>query len=384
MKVSDFSVSSPGRLVPVVGATNPLVTQAFVPDLLPPSFDWWADLWPLLCDAESEVNYLAGSGALLQEPELLLSPLREREALKSSSLEGTFTDQEGQLAFRLDPKDPSSESDPANAYREVFNYGQAMKAGDELLQKLPLSTRLIRELHERLMLGVRGHNKRPGEIRDSQVHIGNPPRFVPPPPSKFDSLLTNLERFMNEDNTLRPLVRAFVVHYQFETIHPFKDGNGRVGRLLLSLCLKHWLGLSNQWIYMSAYYDKNKDDYIRLLYEVSSKGNWREWIEFCLLGVIEQARDASVRCRRLLNLQEEFRQRVATIRASNRLDQIVHSLFKEFVIRVVDVRDTFGVSYPTASKDLSKLEKLGILRELKGVPVKTYFAPEIVQMAYSD
>ncbi len=384
MKKSDFKLSAPGRLVPVVGSTHPLVTQAFVPDLLPPRFEWWNELWPLLSDAESKVAHLAGAGSLLQDPQLLLSPLQQREAVKSSSLEGTFTDQEGQLAFRLDPTMPSSEADPANAYREVFNYGQAMKAGDELLQTLPLSTRLIRELHAHLMLGVRGQNKRPGEIRNSQVHIGNPPRFVPPVPGELDALLTNLERYMNEDQVLRPLVRAFVVHYQFETIHPFKDGNGRVGRLLLSLSLKHWLNLSSQWIYMSAYFDANKDDYIRLLYEVSTQGNWREWIEFCLLGVIEQASDAGDRCRRLLTLQDEFRQRIATIRASNRLDQIAHGLFTEFVVRVVDVRERFSVSYPTASQDLAKLERLGILRALTGQRVKTYFAPEIVQIAMGD
>ena len=382
MQLSDFDDNSPGEIVSVI-SSSPLVTHAFVPDALPPKFEWPAELWPLLSDAESELARLDGTGKLLVEPELLLTPLREREALKSSSLEGTYTDPEGQMLFKLEPKEPKSESDPANAYREVFNYGRALRLGEELRSELPLSTRLIRRLHETLMEAVRGQNKRPGQLRESQVHIGQPPRFVPPPAEHVSDCLHDLELYLNESNpTLRPLVRSFVAHYQFEAIHPFLDGNGRVGRLLLSLTIKEWCDLSNQWLYMSAYFDRHKDQYIQHLYDVSSKGNWRGWLEFCLHGVVEQARDSIQRCESLLDLQKEFRARIQSIQASSRLGAIVDMIFSNPAIQISPLSDRFEVSYNTAKSDVEKLENLGILEMTRVNNIKTYYCPQILRITY--
>lgn len=382
MQLSDFDENSPGKVVSIISA-SPLLTHAFVPDPLPPAFTWPTELWPLLSDAESELARLDGTGKPLTDPELLLTPLREREALKSSSLEGTYTDPEGQMLFKLEPKEPTSAADPANAYREVFNYAQALRLGEELREELPLSTRLIRQLHATLMEAVRGQNKRPGELRDGQVHIGQPPRFVPPPADRVPGCLHNLEVYLNDETpALRPLVRAFIAHYQFETIHPFLDGNGRVGRLLLSLTIKEWCELSNQWLYMSAFFDSHKDQYIQRLYDVSSKGDWRGWLEFCLQGVVEQARDSIRRCEALLDLQAMFREKIQSIKASSRLGAIVDLLFSNPAVQISPLADMCDVSYNTAKSDVEKLQSLGILRMTEVNKVKTFYSPEILQITY--
>ncbi len=383
MKKGDFNSNSLGELVPVIGSSS-LVSHAFIPRNLPPDWSWPPDLWPLLADAESEIARLDGTGKALADPELLLTPLQEREALKSSSLEGTYTDPQGQMLFKLAPEEPTSPSDPKNAYREVFNYARALRLGETLLERLPLSEKLIRELHSTLMDGVRGQNRRPGEIRNSQVHIGRPPRFVPPPADKVPDLLHNLGEYLNqqEPNDLRPLVRAFVAHYQFEAIHPFLDGNGRVGRLLLALTIKEWEGLSKQWLYMSAFFDANKDDYIRYLYEVSKDGNWRGWLTFCLRGVVEQAKDAIYRCEALLELQKDFRRRIQSIRGSNRLGAIVDKLFTNSVLQIPRVAEAFDVTYHTARRDVEKLVKLDVLAETEQEGVRTFLSPEILRITY--
>lgn len=247
-----------------------------------------------------------------------------------------------------------------------------------------MSEKLIRELHSTLMDGLRGQNRRPGEIRNSQVHIGRPPRLVPPPAEKVPDLLHNLGEYLNqrEPNGLRPLVRAFVAHYQFEAIHPFLDGNGRVGRLLLALTIKEWEGLSKQWLYMSAFFDANKDDYIRYLYEVSEDGNWHGWLLFCLPGVVEQAQDAIYRCEALLELQKDFRRRIQSIRGSNRLGAIVDKLFSNSVLQIPRVAEAFDVIYHTARRDVEKLVKLDILAETELGGVRTFLSPEILRITY--
>lgn len=370
--------------MPII-STSELVDRAFVPDPLPPDLTWPEELWPPLVDAERELARLDGTGTLLTDPELLLVPLREREAAKSSSLEGTYTDPEGQMLFKLDPREPSSEADPVNAYREVFNYAKALKEGEQLRVDLPLSTRLIQQLHSTLMEAVRGRNKRPGQLREGPVHIGRPPRFVPPPPEQVPDLLHNLEQYLNRDEPdqmLRPLVRAFIAHYQFEAIHPFLDGNGRVGRLLLSLTIKEWCELTNQWLYMSAFFDSHKDEYIRRLYNVSAKGDWEGWIEFCLRGVVVQARDTIQRCEALIKLQERFRRKIQSIRASSRLGAIVDLLFTHPAVQIPVLADHCDVSYNTAKSDVEKLQRLDILSETKINGVRTFYSPDILRITY--
>jgi Fic family protein len=333
-------------------------------------------------EAKTSLARLDGTGKHLPNPEILLRPLQNREAQLSSKLEGTITDPQRQALFQADPRYPVSESDPANAYREVFNYGRALRLRLDGENDLPLSLRLIRELHSILMDGVRGASQRPGEFRTMQNQIGRPARFVPPPPQSLNDTLRDFEKYLHVENGFDPLVRAFLAHYQFETIHPFGDGNGRVGRLLLSLAIAEWCKLSSQWLYMSAFFEKNKNRYMDLLLSVSTRGEWEPWIEFCLEGVIHQATDAEKRCDRLLELHRDFHRRLK--KGSVRLSRIVDGLFESPVVTVLGIKSRFGVTHPTARADLKKLHAMGILDELKGMERITYFCPQIYNVTFED
>lgn len=370
-----------GRLVRVTGMLG--VEHAFVPAPLPPNWTWPDRLWPLLTTAREDLARLDGTGKNVVNPDLVLRPLQNREAQKSSSLEGTYTDPEQQMLFALEPTEPASASDPANAQREVFNYAQALQLRRSR-DDLPLSLRLIRELHRVLMHRVRGSDRQPGEFRRLQNQIGRPARYVPPPANLVPGLLDNFEKYLHARNRLDPLVRAFVAHYQFEAIHPFMDGNGRVGRLLLALCIAEWCGLSNQWLYMSAYFDRNKDEYIDRLFDISTHGAWEAWIEFCLTGVVEQARDTTRRYEHLIELHRQFHARVNESGGSVRLSHLVDQLFLSPVIQVTTARDLLDVTYPTARSDLRKLARLEIIHELKGTRQIAYWCRPIFNAIYLD
>jgi Fic family protein len=369
-----------GQLVPVLNPT-PDAGVAFVPNPLPPSWEWSSDLWPLLVEARKSLASLDGTGKHLSNPAILLHPLQQREAQLSSQLEGTITDPAQQVLFQADPRYPTSKYDPANAFREVYNYSQALRLRLDGQYHLPLSLRLIRQLHETLMDGVRGSDQRPGEFRTIQNQIGLPARFVPPPPEHLAKTLDDFEKYMHEESTYDPLVRAFLVHYQFETIHPFRDGNGRVGRLLLALTIADWCELSNQWLYMSAFFERRKKDYMDLLLSVSTQGAWDYWIRFCLEGVIEQSTDAERRCEKLLALHKDFHSRIKG--GSVRLSKLVDRLFFSPVITVNQYKATFNVTYPTARSDLKKLEGLDIVQPLGGdLPQITYYSNPIYKITY--
>lgn len=324
-----------------------------------------------------------GTGRHLPNPELVLRPLQNREAQKSSSLEGTYTDPQEQLLFALDPREGSSRDDPVNARLEVFNYTRALGLRREL-QDLPLSLRLIRELHAVLMAGVRGSERDPGQFRRLQNQIGRPARFVPPPANELPGLLDNFEKYLHFKNGLDPLVRAFIAHYQFEAIHPFMDGNGRVGRLLLAITIAESCGLANQWLYMSDYFERNRDAYVERLLGVSTQADWAGWIAFCLQGVVEQAKDTLHRYEQLIALNRDFHERVNTLGISARHSRIVDALFLSPIIRVTKARDLAGVTYPTARTDLKTLERLGIVTELPGQFRITYACLPIMQIVYAD
>jgi Fic family protein len=232
--------------------------------------------------------------------------LQRREAIRSSSLEGTYASAEELLLFELDSEEPASASDRMSDWIEVNNYAVAVRHGTELLSTLPLSLRLIREMHERLLTGVRGRDRAPGEFRRTQVHIGSDRRYVPPPPNELLPCLDDFEKFLNEADAIDPLVRTYVAHYQFEAIHPFIDGNGRVGRALLALCAYQWCGLSQPWLYVSPYFDHHKDEYIDGLFAVSTDGAWNRWLELCLRATLDACHDAIRRCDQLRKLREQY------------------------------------------------------------------------------
>jgi len=383
MDRKDFSPTMmTGRLV-AIPSGKPDAQLAFVPNDLPPKWPWPERLWKLLIEARTRLASLDGTGKHLPNPELLLKPLQQREAQLSSKLEGTITDPQQQALFQADPRYPISDTDPVNAYREVFNYGRALRLRLDGPSDLPLSLRLIKDLHAVLMDGVRGSNQRPGEFRTIQNQIGKPARFVPPSPQFLTETLNAFEKYLHStDDAYDPLIRAFMAHYQFETIHPFGDGNGRVGRLLLALTISDWCKLSSQWLYMSAFFEKRKDEYMDRLLGVSTHGNWEAWLEFCLQGVILQAADTEKRCDRLLSLYRDFHKRLKG--GSVRLSGLVDSLFETPVLLVARAREQMNVTYPTAHSDLKKLESLGIVRQLERQGPITYYCDSIFSVSHED
>jgi len=382
LKSAAFGKRKTGILVPIHGSEQ--TPHGFVPNALPPEWSWPIDLWPLLLEAHKALANLNGTGKHLPNPSLILRPLQRREAQKSSSLEGTYTEPKQQALFELDPTYPDSADDPVNARREVFNYAEALRHRQSQRHQLPVSLRLVRDLHRILMDGVRGSDKNPGEFRTLQNQIGRPARFVPAPPQLLPTLLGDLENYLHAPRTLDPLVEAFLVHYQFEAIHPFMDGNGRVGRLLLAILIEEWCSLSGQWLYTSAYFDSNRDRYLDLLFRVSTKGEWTEWIDFCLRGVVETAKDTQRRCETLVALHRDFHDRLRKGAGSVRLAAIVDDLFVTPIAVAARVAQRHGVSYPTARADLDRLYKAAIVRPLEGASHIAFYCPKIFEVTYAD
>jgi Fic family protein len=251
-----------------------------------------------------------------------------------------------------------------------------------MLEELPLSLRIIREMHRVLLTGVRGRERAPGEFRRVQVHVGPDKRYVPPPVNELDACLNDLERFLNEADAIDPLIRAFLAHYQFESIHPFVDGNGRVGRTLLSLCAFQWCGLTRPWLYLSPFFERHKDDYIDRMFAVSTRGAWNDWLELCLRGTIDVSRDAIARCDELVRLRTLYHREFD--RAHARMRGVIEMLFSNPIVRIVDVQRRLSVTYPTAKTDVERLVGVGVLEELRGTYPKAFFAPRIFHAAYDD
>lgn len=254
--------------------------------------------------------------------------------------------------------------------QEVANYVHALEYGLDRLALLPLSLRLIREIHERLMDGVRGQQATPGEFRRSQNWIGSPgcglnqATYVPPPVADMNEALSAFEHYLHEQNNLPPLIRIAAIHYQFETIHPFLDGNGRVGRLLISLLLTHWNLLSMPLLYLSAYFERNRQEYYDRLLAVSFRSAWHDWMVFFLKGVAEEARDAAMRAKRLQDLQAEYREKLTHIRASILPLRLVDQLFETPIITVPQAQHVLDVAYNSAKLAIDKLVGMDILQSV--------------------
>ncbi|TKJ28984.1 MAG: cell filamentation protein Fic [Chloroflexi bacterium B3_Chlor] len=348
---------------------------AFVPHELPPSLSWDTELVLALSKADLALGELAGLGRNMPNPHLLVGPFVRREAILSSRIEGTQTDiadlygyEAGQLPLQGLARPAPPESD----VREVLNYVRALEYGLERLDTLPVSLRLIRELHERLMDGVRGEHATPGEFRRTQNWIGPPgctlneAEFVPPPVPEMQGALDAFERYLCGAGDYPPLVRLAFIHYQFEAIHPFVDGNGRIGRLLTSLLLVEREVLPLPLLYLSAFFEQHRQDYYDLLMGVSEQGAWREWVEFFLHGAAEQAGDASVRAKRLQDLQVGWRVQLQEARVSGWILGLGDSLFESPMLSATGVQKRFGVSHPTAMQALRRLEEKEILKEITG------------------
>ena len=335
--------------------------RAYVPEPLPPRLEWSDGLAAALSEADRAVGRLAGEGRRLPNPHLLIRPFVRREAAFSSRIEGTQATLGELLAAEAGAVVERSAAD----LREVANYVVALEHGVERLRTLPLSLRLVRELHERLLRGVRGDVATPGEFRRSQNWIGpagctlEKATFVPPPPDRLMECLGAWERFLHDD-TLPPLVHAAMAHSQFEAIHPFLDGNGRVGRLMITLLLLSKEVLPSPLLYLSAYFEATREEYYARLLGVTERGEWEEWLGYFLTGAAQQAEDALDRIRRIDDLLMAWREKLA--KAPSRLPERALDLFTENPFWTVNkLAARLDVAFTTAQRAVHRLEGAGIV-----------------------
>ena len=338
----------------------------------------------VLNEAFFALGQLRMVGVLLPNPHLLIHPFVRREAVLSSRIEGTVTRLDQLLLFEAQEEATDGDSDVA----EVVNYINALEYGLKRLgDGMPLCLRLLREVHEQLLSGVRGAEKRPGQFRRCEVMIGrrglsyDDARFVPPSHTALDPLLRDFERYLNVPGDLSVVAQLAVTHYQFETIHPFMDGNGRLGRLLITLMLCERQVLPLPLLYLSVYFERHDNEYRDLMLEVSRRGEWVEWITFFARGVAEQAGDAVQRSQRLLELWRGYRQRVQDAGQPAFVLSLVDRLFAAPAVTITGAAKLMGVSFPTAQKYVESLEAAGVLTEATGRARKrTYMAQEILRL----
>jgi Fic family protein len=376
MDITLFENSPSGKLIRASGGY-----RAFVPNPLPPRLDWDDDLVSILSKTDIALGTLSGLGETLPNPHLLIYPFIRREAVLSSRIEGTQSSLSDLFLFE------ATQLEKRGDVKEVRNYVRAMEYGFNRLNELPLSLRFIRELHGILMEGVRGEHATPGEFRQSQNWIGSPgatldeATFVPPSVLEMQECLNQLEKFLHVETRLPPLVEAALVHYQFESIHPFLDGNGRIGRLLVTLLLCQRNVLTKPLLYLSAFFEQHRPEYYELLLKVSSAGAWRKWIEFFLRAVAEQSADAVTRSRRLQELLRRYTQLARDKHMPPTAGQLVELILMKPVINARLVREFLKVTYPAAQKAISSLEEAGILTEITGRKRdKAYAANEIIKV----
>ncbi len=357
MNPADFKEPKAGRVMK--HATG---YHAFIPAELPPDLKFDEDLIMMLSRADAALSELSGMGSVLPNPHLLIRPLVRREALQSSRIEGTQASLSEVLLDEAQP--PAVKPGNADDLREVQNYVTALEHGLARLPHLPLSLRLVREIHEKLMTGVRGEKATPGEFRRSQNWIGpagsnlmNAP-YVPPPLDEMHALLGDWEKYLHVRDRYPDLVQCAILHEQFEAIHPFLDGNGRVGRLLITLFLVERGRLSRPLLYLSDFVERHRGDYYDLLQRVRTHGDWTPWLRYFLAGVDETARDASDRARRLLDLRE------AMLKEAEQA--LVDQLFDNPYVSIAKAAEVLGVTHPTATRVLRKLQEKGVLTETTG------------------
>lgn len=359
MNPADFRVPSAGRVVQAPGGY-----AAFVPASLPPELTYDAGLVLTLSRADAALSELSGLGRQLPNPHLLISPYVRREAVLSSRIEGTRTS----LSELLLDEAEGDRSEDADV-REVRNYVEALEYGLERLRELPLSLRLVRELHERLMRGVRGEQATPGEFRRSQNWIGPPgstpatAAYVPPPPEEMMACLSNWELFLHDRDRLPDLLQCAIMHEQFEAIHPFLDGNGRVGRLLITLFLVERGRLTQPLLYLSDYIEAHRQQYYDSLQRVRTDGDWPGWCRFFLAGVEATSRAAVRQASRLTDLREAYRQRLARKPSALRL---LDELFVNPYVTAGRAARLLGVTDPTARQAIAVLQEEGLLGEVTG------------------
>jgi len=342
---------------------------AFIPAPLPPEIEWTTPLISALSDADRELSKLTTLAGNFPFPRLLTQPFMRREAVLSSRIEGTraslvdlYNYESAQLSF-LEPKDD---------VREVHNYVLALDYGLERLGTLPVSLRLIREIHAKLMEGVRGGNLTPGKFRKTQNWIGpagstiETATYVPPPMDEMQNALSDLEKFIHADTEIPILARAGMIHYQFEAIHPFLDGNGRVGRLIIMLLFHEWNILSQPLLNLSAYFEHYRQEYYDHLLAVSQHGKWEEWLRFFLRGISIQAQDSVLRMTRLQGIRTKYETLVQADRNSARMAAVIDYIFSRPILSIKQLETALDMPYMAAKRYVEKLVDANVLQETTG------------------
>jgi len=361
MQATDFRSPAAGRIHRSMAGHD-----TFVPAPLPPTIDYDGSLVLALSKADTALSELSGVGRQLPNPHLLITPYLQQEAILSSRIEGTRTNLSELLLDEVGAVDHAPDEEAER--QEVRNYVEAMEEGIAILRTgRPISLNMVRSLHATLMAGVRGGFSSPGQFRNEQNWIGGATIeravYVPPPPEMLMESLSDWERFVNERDTLPDLIQCAIMHEQFEAIHPFKDGNGRIGRLLVPLFLMERGRLSQPLLYLSSYIEPRRSTYYDLLQRVRTDGDWVSWIHFFLAGVADTAHVAVQQTKKLVDLREDFRYRV---RGKARAMELVDSLFLNPYITAKRARQFLDVSDPSARNALADLQHVGIVTEVAG------------------
>lgn len=361
MNPADFRAASAGRVVRTLQGYD-----AFVPAPLPPELSVDNQLFLATSRADAALSELAGVGRLLPNPHLLIAPFLRKEAVLSSRIEGTHTNLAELLRGEVEEEEDRSPSlDPD--FQEVHNYVTALEYGIDRLKTLPLSLRLVRELHERLMTGVRGKHSQPGSFRVEQNFIGSrrstvfDAAYVPPPPDELQGCLRDWERYLHERDSLPDLIQCALTHEQFEAIHPFLDGNGRLGRLLITLFLMERGRMPQPLLYLSAYFEAHRQEYYDRLQAVRTDGDWNGWLYFFLEGVIETARRAAEQATQLIEMREAMR---AELRRKPKAVTLIDHLFINPYLTVKRAQRILECTDPTARSAIDALVQEKILHEV--------------------
>lgn len=360
---------------------------AFVSNPLPPQIKYGKEIVNLLSEADRQLGNLSGVGALLPNPDLLIIPYSKKEAVLSSKIEGTQTSLSDLFYFEAANKEEKEKEGKKTDVLEVVNYVKALNYGLKRLEELPLCLRLIKEIHKELMRGVRGERLTPGEFRRSQNWIGpagctlNDAKYVPSPVREMNEALGHLEKFLHDKDNFPGLIQCSLIHYQFEAIHPFLDGNGRIGRLLITLFLCERKYLKYPMLYLSAFFEKYRDEYYRRLLAISENGEWEAWIEFFLRGVAAQSKEAVNNSQAILALLDKYRKMVQKQRTSTYVLELLEEIFLNPYVTIPYVVKKLNTTYPTAKAAVDKLRAAKILSEVTDKKWgKMYCAKELLDL----